>query len=125
MPTQLSQISFAILPALQLHPIYKSNPHNPANHQLPLDTPTNNVSCNEHPSNPIKNRDKQPTPPPPQNQESFQQGTNFSTFGTIHTITGGSNLNFENKRQRQEYYRQVNHVAVDAQSCELSGCISR
>jgi hypothetical protein len=40
------------------------------------------------------------TPPPPQNQESSQQATNFLTFGTIHTITEGSNLNFENKRQK-------------------------
>jgi hypothetical protein len=39
-----------------------------------------------------------PPQPPPQNQESSQQGTNFPTFGTIHTITGGSNLSFENKR---------------------------
>jgi hypothetical protein len=39
-------------------------------------------------------------PPPPQNQESSQQGTKFPSFGTIHTITGGSNLSFENRRQR-------------------------
>jgi hypothetical protein len=58
----------------------------------------------------------EPSNPPPassQNQESFQQATNFPTFGTIHTITGGSNLNFENKRKKWEHYRQVNHVAVD------------
>jgi hypothetical protein len=54
-----------------------------------------------------------PPPPSPQNQESSKQGTNFPTFGTIHTITGGFNLNFENKRQKQEYYRQVNHVAIE------------
>jgi hypothetical protein len=54
-----------------------------------------------------------PPQPPPQNQEYSQQGTNFSMFGTIHTITGGSNLSFENKRQRREYYRQVNHVVVE------------
>jgi hypothetical protein len=28
-----------------------------------------------------------PPPPPPQNQEFSQQGTNFLTFETIHTIT--------------------------------------
>jgi hypothetical protein len=50
--------------------------------------------------------------PPPQNQESSQQGTNFPTFETIHTIIRGSNLSFENKRQRREYYHQVNHVAI-------------
>jgi hypothetical protein len=53
-----------------------------------------------------------PPQPLPQNQEPTQQGTNFPTFKTIHTITRGSNLSFENKKQRQDYYRQVNHVAV-------------
>jgi hypothetical protein len=51
--------------------------------------------------------------PPSQNQEPSQQGTNFPTFETIHTITEGSNLSFENKRQRREYYHQVNHVAIE------------
>jgi hypothetical protein len=37
-------------------------------------------------------------PPLPQNTESSQQNTNFLTFETIHTITGGSNLDFQNKR---------------------------
>jgi hypothetical protein len=54
-----------------------------------------------------------PPQPLPQNQEPTQQGTNFPTFKTIHTITRGSNLSFENKKQRQDYYRQVNHVAVE------------
>jgi hypothetical protein len=112
MSTQLSQISFTILPAIQLHPTYKPNPHNPANHHLPFDTlqitypeaNTQGIQPKTEPNN--------PPPPPPQNQESFQQGTNFSTFRTIHTITGGSNMSFENKRQRREYYHQVNHVAI-------------
>jgi hypothetical protein len=39
-------------------------------------------------------------PPPPQNQDSSQQATSFPTFETIHTITGGSNLTFENKRKK-------------------------
>jgi hypothetical protein len=51
-------------------------------------------------------------PPPQQSQYSSQQSTSFPTFGTIQTITRGSNLTFENKRQKQEHYRQVNHVAV-------------
>jgi hypothetical protein len=52
-------------------------------------------------------------PPPQQSQASSQQSTIFPTFGTIHTITGGSNLTFENKRQKREHYRQVNHVVVE------------
>jgi hypothetical protein len=53
-----------------------------------------------------------PPPPPSQNQDSSQQATSFPTFGTIHTITEGSNLTFQNKRQKREHYHQVNHVAV-------------
>jgi hypothetical protein len=34
------------------------------------------------------------------------------TFRTIHTITGDSNLDFQIKRQKREYYHQVNHVAI-------------
>jgi hypothetical protein len=32
--------------------------------------------------------------------------------GTILTITEGSNTDFDTKRQRQDYYREVNHVVV-------------
>jgi hypothetical protein len=54
-----------------------------------------------------------PLPPPPPNQDSSQQTTSFPAFKTIHTIIGGSNLTFENKRQKWEHYHQVNHVAVE------------
>jgi hypothetical protein len=54
-----------------------------------------------------------PPPPPSQNQDSSQQATSFPTFKTIHTITRGLNLTFENKRQKRENYRQVIHVAVE------------
>jgi hypothetical protein len=99
MATQLSQISFTILLVIQLHPTNKPNPHNPANNHIPFNTLANNISCSEHTSNRTKHRAK--------------QGTNFPTFGTIHAIIEGSNLSFKNKRQRREYYRQVNHVAVE------------
>jgi hypothetical protein len=42
-----------------------------------------------------------------------QQRTNFPTFRAIHTIIGVSNLDFQNKQHKQEYYRQVNHVMVE------------
>jgi hypothetical protein len=54
-----------------------------------------------------------PPPPPQQAQEPPQQNENFPTHGTILTVTGGSNTDFETKRQRKDYYRQVNHVAVE------------
>jgi hypothetical protein len=54
-----------------------------------------------------------PPPPPPHNQEPSQQATSFLAFGTINTITGDSNLSFDNKRKRREYYHQVNHVAAE------------
>jgi hypothetical protein len=37
----------------------------------------------------------------------------FPTHDTIFTITGGSNTNFKIKRQRKDYYHQVNHVAIE------------
>jgi hypothetical protein len=51
-------------------------------------------------------------PPPLQIYEHPQQNGNFPTHDTILTITGGSNTDFDNKRQQRDYYRQVNHVAV-------------
>jgi hypothetical protein len=46
-------------------------------------------------------------------QEHLQQTENFPTHSTILTIIGGSNTDFETKRQRRDYYHQVNHVAVE------------
>jgi hypothetical protein len=37
----------------------------------------------------------------------------FPTHGTILTITEGSNTDFNTKWQRRDYYREVNHVAVE------------
>jgi hypothetical protein len=54
-----------------------------------------------------------PLPPPLQICEPAQQSSNLTTHDKIHTIIGGSNANFENKRQWIDYYRQVNHVVVD------------
>jgi hypothetical protein len=50
-------------------------------------------------------------PPPPQTQEPLQQSYTFPIHGTILTIIGGSNTDFDTKRQ-QDYYRQVNHIAI-------------
>jgi hypothetical protein len=52
-------------------------------------------------------------PPPPQNQEPSQQTDAFPTHGTILTINGGSNTDFNTKRQCRDYYKQVNHVIVE------------
>ena len=35
------------------------------------------------------------------------------SFGMIMPISGGSTLEFENKRQRRDYFRQVNSILVD------------
>jgi hypothetical protein len=55
-----------------------------------------------------------PQPPPPsQIQEPHQQPEAFPTHGMILTIIEGSSTNFESKRQRRDYYRQVNHLTVE------------
>jgi hypothetical protein len=46
-------------------------------------------------------------------REPPQQTESFPTHDTILTITGGSNTDFDNKRQHRDYYRQVNHVAIE------------
>jgi hypothetical protein len=61
----------------------------------------------------IKNEVNPPPQPPPQNQEPPQQSEAFPTHDTILTITGGSNTDFNSKRQHRYYYREVNHVAVE------------
>jgi hypothetical protein len=52
--------------------------------------------------------------PPPQIQEPSQQTDAFPTNGTILTIIGDSNNDFDTKRQRRDYYKLVNHIAVEA-----------
>jgi hypothetical protein len=56
-----------------------------------------------------KTEPNNPHPPPPTSQEPSQQATSFPIFGTIHTITRGSNSTFENKRQKREQYQVVTH----------------
>jgi hypothetical protein len=78
------------------------------------------------PSNTNANQVKVETNPllPPhlqQAQELPQQIENFPTHGTILTITRGSNIDFETKRQRMDYYRQVNHVAIEGPIIRLNG----
>jgi hypothetical protein len=54
--------------------------------------------------------------PPPlllQTHEPLHQNNNFPTHRSIHTITEASNVNFKNKKQRRDYYHQVNHVAIE------------
>jgi hypothetical protein len=52
---------------------------------------------NNHPQ--IKNEANPPPPPPPQTQEPQQQNKAFPTHGTILTIIGGSDTDFDTKRQ--------------------------
>jgi hypothetical protein len=51
--------------------------------------------------------------PPPQIQEPPQQTDAFPTHSMILTIIGGSNTDFDTKRQHRDYYRQINHVVVE------------
>jgi hypothetical protein len=61
----------------------------------------------------VKNEANPPPLPPPQTQEPQQQNEAFPTHGTILTITRVSNTDFDTKRQSRDYYREVNHVAVE------------
>jgi hypothetical protein len=61
----------------------------------------------------IKNEANLPPQPPSQTQEPQQQNEAFSTHDTILTIIEGSNTDFNTKRQRRDYYREVNLIAVE------------
>jgi hypothetical protein len=61
----------------------------------------------------VKSEINPPPPPLPQIQEAKEQNKAFPTHGTILSITGGYNTDFETKRQQWHYYREVNHVAVE------------
>jgi hypothetical protein len=60
-PTQLPQISFAILPTIQLHTPRKPNTHTSTNNILSSATPTNNIPHRKLANIPAENRTKQPT----------------------------------------------------------------
>jgi hypothetical protein len=62
---------------------------------------------------PVKTEANPPPPPLPHIQEPPQQSETFPTHGTILTINGGSNIDFDTKRRCRDYYRQVNHVVVE------------
>src|SRR6185312_9831678 len=57
-------------------------------------------------------------PPPAQPPKQENQTTNgrpaaLPTFGMIMLISGGSTLDFENKRQRRDYFRQVQCIVSE------------
>jgi hypothetical protein len=62
--------------------------------------PSPQITCpmSNTPSHQSKSETNALPPPPTQQQEPLHQSNNFPTYGTIHTITGGSNLDFQNKR---------------------------
>jgi hypothetical protein len=60
----------------------------------------------------VKTEANPPPHPAPPIQEPPQQADTFPTHDTILIITRGSNTDFDTKRQRRDYYRQVNHVVV-------------
>jgi hypothetical protein len=70
----------------------------------------------------VKTEANIPPPPPPQIWEPQQQIEAFPTHDTILTITGGSNTDFDTKRQRWDYYREVNHVAVEGPITQTKWC---
>jgi hypothetical protein len=99
------------MPLTTNHPQPPSAPQITYHHALPQITyPTpNNTNANQ-----VKAEPSPPLPPPPQQaHKPPEQIENFLTHGSILTITGGSNTDFKTKRQRKDYYRQVNHVTVD------------
>jgi hypothetical protein len=118
-PSQSSSSNQPLYQHFNLRPEYQSNyhrhpsqyyqPYNYTLHTSQVHTPkltityplaplqiTYPTACSQ--TTQPKTEPNNPSSPPPHNQESSQQANNFPAFGTIHTITGSSNLSFENKR---------------------------
>ena len=52
-------------------------------------------------------------PPKQENQTTNSQPAALPSFGMIMPISGGSTLEFENKRQRMDYFRQVHCIVSE------------
>jgi hypothetical protein len=109
---------------IQPPPYYQSYHYATTNHAQPSSTPQITYHSlvpqikypmpnNTSPQVKIKTNPPPYPPPPPQIQEPPQQTDAFPTHGTILIITGGSNTDFDTKRQDCYYYRQVNRVAIE------------
>lgn len=71
------------------------------------------------PANPTTHTQTQPIkveelPPAPQQTSKQESSTSTAhcipSFGYVMPITGGSSIDFKNKRQRRDYFRQVKHL---------------
>jgi hypothetical protein len=96
------------------HYITTKHPQNPPPPQITYPTIVLQITYrvqNNHSQ--IKNEANPPPPPPPQTQDPQQPNEAFPTHDTILTITGGSNTDFDTKRQCRDYYREVNYIVVE------------
>jgi hypothetical protein len=110
-----SSSSSDVLPVLSLrHNQPSSALANPTNN-IPSASATYHISNAKQcqPGKQVRHLPTVATPTPPQIRKPPQQTKRFFTHGTILTITRGSNTDFDTKRQQRDYYRQVNHVAVE------------
>jgi hypothetical protein len=62
------------------------------------------------PPPPPPHHPNQPLPPPAAPKQEDLTDQPFR--GVIHMIIGGSNSEFDTKRQKKDHYRRVNHVAL-------------
>jgi hypothetical protein len=113
MPTQLPQISHAILSAIQLHTTSKPNTYTTARNHLSVATTANNIPHPKITSIPTKNGAKQSTSTSTHKPRIFPSSNKLSSVRNYSHYHWGSNLTFKNKRQKREHYYQVNHVAVE------------
>jgi hypothetical protein len=92
--------SSGLLPIQPLHHNQPSPTFINSTNNIPSANSTNHLS-NAKQCKPAKQARNQQ--PPPQIREPPQQPDNFPTHDTILTTTGGSNIDFDNKRQWRDY----------------------
>jgi hypothetical protein len=101
-------------PPFQTVPTFGYNPY-PINWQPPQQ---NQPRLPPPPTAQATQEELPPPPPGPPLKQENQTNQNaqpaaLPTFGMIMPISGGSSLEFENKKQRRNYFRQVHSIMVD------------
>jgi hypothetical protein len=107
--SQLYNPTFQPTPAFFYNPYPNSWPTQPPTYSKPPSLPSSQQQAQE---------DLPPPPPgqPPKQEPQSSQTTQpaaLPTFGMIMPTSGGSTLEFQNKRQCTDYFRQVNSILVD------------
>jgi hypothetical protein len=104
-PIKLPQTTFIILPIIPLRLHNKPNPSSPVIYNLPSANATNNISYVEHTKPSTKDQAKHIATPTNTAPETFARKQQFPNLQNHPHNYRRLQLDFQNKRQKREYYR--------------------